>query len=180
MFPFRNNRLGLLSVHMSITACVCVWVCVCDCWYIKVSDLIYIHVYLGFMRNYNDDGDGDDDGIISLVIFTILVVVAIVDGAPNCQHVSGNNKNKVVDNNHRRGGSETRATHKPNLCKFSPPPLLAPIPYTLSSFPNPHSNPHATYTLVTVPSYLSFSFFARLLPVTTRAASAKETHSWIM
>lgn len=99
------------------------------------------------MRNYNDDGDGDDDGIISLVIFTILVVavsvvvVAIVDGAPNCQHVSGNNdsnNNKDADNNHSRGGSETRATHKPNLCKFS-----LPLP-----FPPVHQ--HATHTLVTV------------------------------
>lgn len=89
------------------------------------------------MRNYNDDGDGDDDGIISLVIFTILVVavavgvvvVAIVDGAPNCQHVSGNNDsnyNKDAGNNHSRGGSETRATHKPNLCKFSLPLPFAP------------------------------------------------------
>lgn len=118
------------------------------------------------MRNYNDDGDGDDDGIISLVIFTILVVavavgvvvVAIVDGAPNCQHVSGNNDsnyNKDAGNNHSRGGSETRATHKPNLCKFS-----LPLPFAPPFINMPHT---------------PLSQYYPLSPV--RAASAKETHS---
>lgn len=168
MFPFRNNRLELLSVHLYM--CLYTWLCP-GVWYTYAykSQRYHIHVYLGFMRNYNDDGDGDDDGIISLVIFTILVVavavgvvvVVIVDGAPNCQHVSGNNdsnNNKDAGNNHSRGGSETRATHKPNLCKFS---LPLPFPPRSST-----CHTHPCHSITPSP------------PV--RASSAKETHSWIM